>query len=34
MKVLSLLLNGLYDGLIAYGADFWCIPAEDACDEH
>ncbi len=28
MKVLTLLLNGLYEGLIAYGGDFWCIPEE------
>lgn len=33
MKVLTLLLHGLYGGLIAYGADFWCIPPEEVRDE-
>ncbi len=33
MKMLTLLLDGLYTGLIAYGSDFWCIPPEGVSDE-
>ncbi len=29
MKVLTLLLDGLYDGLVAFGAEFWNMPVTD-----
>lgn len=33
MKMLSLVLNELYEGLSAFGADFWCMPPEEVRDE-